>query len=67
MIDEDTYEWYMTEIAELMGKDTLSEREGCWLEEMSFEVCRYEEHHYPMDPPTPEEAAEFRREQENKK
>lgn len=67
MIDEDTYEWYMTEIAELMGKDTLSERERCWLEEMAYEVCRYEEHHYPMDPPTPEEAAEFRREQENKK
>ena len=67
MIDEETYDWYMDEISELMRKYKLSEREGCWLNEIVAEVIEYENYHYPMDPPTPEEAAEFRREQENKK
>lgn len=67
MIDKDTYDWYMDEISELMCKDKLSEEEGNWLDEMFHEVCRYEEHHWPIDPPTPEEAAEFRRDQEGVK
>ena len=67
MIDEETYNWYMDEISELMAKDGLSEEEGWWLDEMCHEVVIYEEHHWPMDPPTPEEATEFRRDQEGVK
>lgn len=64
MIDEETYNQYMNEISELMNKDELTEREGNWLEEMSREVCYYEEFHWPMDRPTQEELEEFRRDQE---
>lgn len=67
MISKETYEQYLDEIGELMEQDELSEREGYWLEEMASQVFKYEEHHYPMDPPTPEEAEAFRKDQESYK
>lgn len=67
MIDEETYNWYMEEIQDLMDKDKMSEREAYWLEEMAGEVMEYEEYHWSMNPPTQEAAKEFRHEQgENK-
>lgn len=67
MISEETWKQYLDEIGELMEQDELSEREGYWLEEMVSQVIEYEEYHWPMDSPTPEEAEEFRKDQESYK
>lgn len=63
IINNETYDEYMDEISELMCKAYLTERESCRLGEMVDAVTAYEEFHWPMDPPTPEELEEFRRDQ----
>jgi len=52
-------------IAELIELDPPADSpEGRLLVSMSAAAENYEKARYPIDPPTPEEAAEFRKEQE---
>ncbi|MFW5777314.1 MAG: helix-turn-helix domain-containing protein [Spirochaetota bacterium] len=58
------HEWALARIAELMDADPAEDApEADELELLAVLVDRYEEDHYPVDPPDPVDAIEFRMEQ----
>ena len=62
MIDKSQHELYLGQIDVLMRKDSeMSEYEAALLTALVDCVYEFEEFHYPMDPPTPEEMEKFRR------
>jgi len=68
MIDKTQHELYLEQIDILMRKDAeMSKHEAALLNALVDCVYEFEEFHYPMDPPTPEDMAEFRRDQERMK
>ncbi len=60
---EAEYEAALIRIGELMDAEHGTP-EGEELDRLSDEVEAYEDEHYPMPEPTPEQIAEFRRDQE---
>ena len=61
---EREHEWALARIAELMDADPAEDTPAAdELELLALLVDRYEEEHYPVDPPDPVDAIEFRMEQ----
>lgn len=62
---EQEYEAALAEADAFMQSNPLKNSpEGRRFEEVIVALVKYEDEHFPMREPTPEEAAEFRREQE---
>jgi HTH-type transcriptional regulator/antitoxin HigA len=64
VLSEAEYEAALARVHGLMGAP-LGSPEGDELERLCLAVEEYEHTHYPVQPPTEEAAAEFRREQED--
>ena len=61
---KDEHEQALEKIEALMDKDPpVGSAEARQLKSLAIEVEKYEEGHFPIDPPTPQELAEFRADQ----